>query len=155
MKNFILSLLLLLTSVSVWAEYPRPGQAMNGKYGYYSSTNGRVEIRPRFDNALDFQDGFAAVEIKGKWGFINLQGRTIAKCQYQEVRNFNYGYAVVCKDNKWGVIDTDGKEVVPCVFDNLGELSDVVSVVKKYTPVVGDEAVRLQQQQDSIAAAQK
>ncbi|MBD5249994.1 MAG: WG repeat-containing protein [Bacteroides sp.] len=149
MKHFILSLLLLASGLSVWAEYPRPSQAVNGKYGYYSST-GNVEIRPRYDNALDFREGFAPVEIRGKWGFINLQGRTIAKCQYQEVRNFNYGYAVVRKDNKWGVIDTDGKEVVPCVFDDLGQLSDVTSVVKKYTPVVGEQALQLQQ--DSVAA---
>ncbi|MDE6484294.1 MAG: WG repeat-containing protein [Duncaniella sp.] len=150
MKQFILSLLLIVTVAAAWAEYPRPAQGVNGKYGYYSTT-GNVEIRPRFDNALDFREGFAPVEIRGKWGFINLQGRMIAKCQYQEVRNFNYGYAVVCKDNKWGVIDTDGKEVVPCVFDNVGELSDVISVVKKYTPVVGDKALEIMQQ-DSIAA---
>lgn len=154
MKHFILSLLLLLTTVTAWSEYPRPAQGVNGKYGYYSST-GIAEIRPRYDNALDFREGFARVELRGKWGFINLQGRTVVKCKYQEARDFNYGYAAVCNDNKWGVIDTDGNEVIPCIFDNIGDLVDIRAAVERYVPVIGREAVELLQRQDSIAAAAK
>lgn len=146
MKQLIVLLLALLASVNVMAEYPRPGQGLNGKYGYFSAT-GNPEIRPKFDNAMDFREGFAAVEMRGKWGFINLQGRFIAKCKYQEVRPFNYGYAVVKENNRWGVIDTEGKEVIPCIFDNMGELVDIKAAVEKYVPLVGTAALEQQQQQ--------
>lgn len=122
---------------SVKADYPKPAESLNGKYGYVSPT-GQFMIRPRYDNALPFNQGYAAVEIRGKWGFIDVHGRTVAKCEYESVKDFNLGYAIVKKNGKWGAIDPKGELVVPCQYDTWGELDHIKVVTmpdgtKQYT----------------------
>lgn len=129
MKRFILAIATAaMCAVGVAAQqnqgYPTPLQNYSGKYGYANAT-GQMVIRPRYDNALPFKEGFAAVEQGGKWGFIDRAGHTLGKIQYQLVRNFNLGYALVKMKGKWGAINTDGELVVPCQYEKETELGDV------------------------------
>lgn|GEM_PF-6627728 len=49
---------------------------VSGKYRY-KDTNGWMVIEPHFDNIYDFFDGLAAIEINGKWCFIDGSGHQI------------------------------------------------------------------------------
>jgi WG containing repeat len=40
------------------------------KYGY-KEADGKLTIAASFDNAYEFFDGFAAVKLDGRWGFID------------------------------------------------------------------------------------
>ena len=64
----------------------------------------------KFDEMKGFKDGFAAVKKRGKWSFINQEGKLIAPLQYDEAESFNEGFARVKKWGKWLFIDVDGRE---------------------------------------------
>ena len=48
----------------------------NDKCGYMDK-NCKVVINPRFDEAWDFSEGLAWVEIGGKGGYINKEGKMV------------------------------------------------------------------------------
>jgi hypothetical protein len=45
-----------------------------GKKWGYIDTHGTMVIEPSFDNAGEFGDGLAEVEVAGKRGYINVSG---------------------------------------------------------------------------------
>jgi hypothetical protein len=77
------------------------------------SRSGKVVIKPKFDLTFHFSEGLAAVEIGGKWGYINKAGKmVIAPKELEHVEDFHHGLAfVTTKDGKYGYIDTSGKYV--------------------------------------------
>ena len=76
-----------------------------------------------FDNARDVVDGFAAVNVSGRWGFINSKGTVIVEPIYDEVSDFYCGYAAVKQGTSYGVIDEKGKQVVTTgMFSSLNVL---------------------------------
>lgn len=66
------------------------------------------DIKARFDNPPAFCEGLAAVEVDGKWGFIDTSGDYIVKPQYDEVRYYISGRAAINADGRWGFIDKSG-----------------------------------------------
>lgn len=48
----------------------------NGMYGYIDRT-GKVVIHPKFDEARDFSEGLARVEMNSKWGYIDKKGKFV------------------------------------------------------------------------------
>ncbi len=75
-------------------------------YSYRAATDGKVK------------DG---VLLDEKWGFIDLDGKPLLKCEYQEVGEFgSNGLAYVCKDGKYGYINRRFEFVVPCKFTAVG-----------------------------------
>lgn len=132
MKRFLLALIaIVMGATALMAQnqgYPTPRENMAGKWGYVNAT-GQMVIRPRYDTAMPFKEGYAAVEQSGKWGFINLQGKLICKVQYQIVHDFHQGYAVVKYKGKWGAIDKTGQQVVPCKFDKEGDLANIRQII--------------------------
>jgi hypothetical protein len=70
--------------------------------GYIDST-GKWVIKPRFDSAMDFRLGLAAVRVGadergfgGLWGFIDRQGRWAIRPTYGDAYSFSDGFARVC-----------------------------------------------------------
>ena len=58
-----------------WAELA--GESI-GKWGYINKT-GKYVIEPKFHMARDFSDGLAAIQLNGKWGFIDSKGRLLMR----------------------------------------------------------------------------
>ena len=65
-----------------------------------------------FDCVCEFNEGFAAVQKDGKWGYINTKGEQIIECKFDDTNYFNEGFAAVKKDGKWGYINTKGYSVI-------------------------------------------
>jgi hypothetical protein len=61
--------------------------------------------------------GLFAVQVGGKIGFINKEGKLIVNPQFDDVGNFSEGLARVTIGDKWGYIDKEGKYVVNPQFD--------------------------------------
>lgn len=49
-------------------------------------------------------DGYAAVQIDGKWGYVDRDGELIIEPCYEDARSFSYGYAAVKISGKWGLL---------------------------------------------------
>ncbi|MCP5054142.1 MAG: WG repeat-containing protein, partial [bacterium] len=43
------------------------------RFGFIDAVGG-VKIKPQYQQANDFKEGLAAVQMKGKWGFIDGKG---------------------------------------------------------------------------------
>lgn len=61
-----------------------------------------------------------AVQLNGKWGFIDRYGKEVVPLKYQDVGGnfgFNEGLAAVEQNNKWGYVDKTGREVIPPQYE--------------------------------------
>lgn len=103
--------------------------ANKGKYGYIN-TQGIITIQPRFDEAGDFSEGFAVVQISvngaRKYVYIDAKGnQAISTTFTNKPDDFHCGYAAVKKANgKYNFINKSGQVM-------LNE--DAVAVSQFYT----------------------
>ena len=94
------------------------------KYGYLDEA-GRVAVHPRFDDALPFSGGLAAVRVgnpdEGKWGYIDPSGRFVIEPRFAGASFFSEGMAAVTVDDfffgKQGYINRRGQMVIEPQFD--------------------------------------
>jgi hypothetical protein len=70
-----------------------------------------------------FNDGFAAVEINEKWGFLNTEGKLAIPAIYDKVTIFNDGYAAVQRDGKFFSVDGNSAEF-PVDIPGIEDLND-------------------------------
>lgn len=60
----------------------------------------------------------AAAMYKGKWGFINTQGKAIIPFKYEATDYFCRGIAPVKLSGKWGFINSEGEEIIPPQYED-------------------------------------
>lgn len=58
----------------------------------------------KYDKVRDFYNGYAAVCVGDKWGFIDRHGNEVVPLQYDYVSSFHNGYAKVQLNEKWNYI---------------------------------------------------
>ena len=85
-----------------------------------------------FDWFLILENGYAKVELRGRYNFINLNGRLISPDQwYDEAGEFHNGYAVVGIGDRNNFISTNGKLISPDQwYDGVGEFNNGYAIVK-------------------------
>ena len=66
-------------------------------------------ISAQFENADEFSEGFAAVKINGKWGYINKAGHLVIEPKLDRVYSFQHGLALIRVGNQLEYIDKTGK----------------------------------------------
>ena len=99
----------------------------NGKYGF--KKDGVVVIPAKYNDAMSFGDGLAAVKLNSKWGYIDKNGKEVIPFKYEGVGVFSEGLAGVNLNSKWGYIDKSGKEVIPFKYDWAEFFSDGLAMV--------------------------
>ena len=62
-----------------------------------------------FELVGDFYEGYANVNLNGKWNFINRNNKLLSDTWYDYVGSFSDGYAAVQLDGKLNLIGKDGK----------------------------------------------
>lgn len=101
-----------------------------------------MAIPPLYDDASDFSEGLAAVQIGDMWGFIDKTGELVIAPQYANVHNFHEGVAAVmvgeADEEKWGFIDKTGQEIIPAQYEKVEDFeSGIAPVLSK----VGDASL--------------
>lgn len=85
----------------------------DGTAWHLIDTSGAVQSKDAYEDVCLFNDGtYAAVQIGGKWGFIDKNGNVCIEAQYEDARSFSNGFAAVKTDGLWGFIDLDGEMVI-------------------------------------------
>ena len=91
---------------------------------------GDVVIPFKYDYVRDFDEGLAAVKLKGKWGFIDKSGKVVVPIKYDDVEVFYEGLADVKLNGKYGFVDKSGTEVVPLKYDMVWEFNEGLARVE-------------------------
>ena len=60
----------------------------NGKWGFVDN-EGKIVIKPTYDEAKSFSNGLAAVSNGDKWGFIDTSGKIVIDYQFWDADYFN------------------------------------------------------------------
>jgi hypothetical protein len=82
----------------------------------YIDTRGNLVLDYKFDMALPFTEGLAAVWADNKFFYIDKEGRIILKVNADTGNVFSEGLAKVCTGDKCGFIDKKGKMVIEQKF---------------------------------------
>lgn len=97
------------------------------KYGYVDTT-GAWKIKPTYDAAKSFHDGFAVIGVKTspttmKYGYLKKDGSYLVQPKYDDAADFQGHYAIVGSQKAstylFGVIDRNGKEILPIHYDSV------------------------------------
>jgi hypothetical protein len=102
----------------------------NGKYGFKDKQTGEVIAPAKYNFALDFSEGLAAVKLNDKWGFIDETGKVLIPFKYDDAGDFLGGLARVALNGKWGFIDKNRKEVIELKYDFVTPFFDGFAEVK-------------------------
>jgi len=100
------------------ALFPVP---VNGATGFIND-RGKLVIPARYEAALPFSEGLAAVRREGRWGYIDRSGKEVIPCVYRTAESFHDGIAIVntgLPDHPVGVVDTRGAWVIQPAFRSL------------------------------------
>jgi hypothetical protein len=103
----------------------------NGKWYIIDTMNNRKPVRRDIDNLASFQEGLAAVKLRGQsgWGFMDKQEKIVIPPLYESPSSFQNGLADVKRDGKTGFINKKGKVVVPLHYDGYPHFSDGMAAV--------------------------
>lgn len=81
--------------------------SINGKWGFITD-EGKEQVPFIYEEAHNFKEGLAAVNVGGLWGFIDNFGKMIIRPVYDEVKDFNESRAIVRNGANFRVIDRCG-----------------------------------------------
>ena len=72
------------------------------------------DVRPFID-----EEGYAAVKINGKWGYINIKGDIEIEPEYEDAKSFSNGIGSVKKGPYWVMIDSKNKDIIEGEFEDI------------------------------------
>ena len=102
----------------------------NGKTGF-RDLNGKMVIKPIYDHAEMFSEGFSTVSIGNKYGLIDENGKYVLPLLEMEyLGTVHNGVASFRANNKYGFMSIDGQERIKPQFEWVDEFSEGLCVVR-------------------------
>jgi hypothetical protein len=109
----------------------------NEKYGF-RDLDGNIVIEPSFDMAEMFSEGYSAVTVGEKHGFIDEKGKYVLPLQdYEFLGSLHNGLADVRINDKVGFINIKGEIVIEPQFDWADEFSEGFCIVRNDNEELG------------------
>lgn len=107
--------------------------SLNGKWGMVDKKNNLI-VPFKYDDKdciRPFRNGYAAIKVNERWGFVNLKGIEVIAPEYDRVNDFALSYFEVKYLGKWGIIDSNRVYKIPLLYDNLEKISDQYFAAKR------------------------
>lgn len=111
----------------------RTHPAADCKFRFIDRT-GRPISKLGFNDARDFSEELAAVQIGAVWGYVDKLGRIAIEPRFESAGSFSQGVAAVKVDGKWGFINSSGAVVIPPRYDSAAAFSDGRALVYEQVP---------------------
>jgi hypothetical protein len=124
----------------------------------YIQKDGELKIPDKYEKALPFSEGLAAVKLGGKWGYIDTLGKFVIQPEFTNAQDFTDGLAAVSVSGKsdyypfppltffkaalsehWGYIDKGGKLVIKPTFVYAWPYSEGLACVINNDSLHGDQ----------------
>lgn len=105
-------------------------------YAYYNKY-GKLISQDYYDKAYPFENGYAKVFKKGKWGLINTIGEYILPIEYSRIRINDKGEISAQKSVSYGLLNVNGRVVVEPTFDKIEYNAKHNMYVLKYGHIPG------------------
>lgn len=83
----------------------------------FINRKGETQGSVGYTNALDFSEDLAAVQINGKWGYVDTSGKIIINPFYDLASSFQDGAAVVGVGKQYYLIKKDASKVNTVIYD--------------------------------------
>lgn len=114
-------------------EYPYIHASLDGKWGVVNRQNDIIVPFKYSDRDCikPFKNGFAAVKVNERWGFVDEKGIEVITPKYERVEDYMFGFFIVKQKEKWGAIDSKNKEMIPCIYNKLEILEKNYFAAKK------------------------
>lgn len=135
----------LLNFVSKYPNYPNiniiyqeielsekkliPLKHKNDLYGFVDTT-GKWVIKPTYDDAQDFIEGFSAVCVNDSCFFINKNNEKLGNVSFNEIESFYNGVAVVKKGTQYYLLNRSG-QIMSDAYEEISSNQNNVYVCKK------------------------
>jgi hypothetical protein len=99
---------------------------------FVDKTGTPVDGLSKFEDAMNFSGGLAAVQVGGKWRFITHDGKKKFDLEFTKVSNFNEDLAAVQEgeNGKYGFIDNSGAYLIPPVFEDAMPFAEGLAAVR-------------------------
>ncbi len=94
----------------------------NHKWSVYDSLGKKRSVF-KYDSIGSMTNGLFPVKRKGKWGFMNRDGKEIIRCIYDMEADFKQGKAIIKYFGASGIIDLQGNWVVKPKEENITDVS--------------------------------
>ncbi len=96
----------------------------NGKVGLKDAMN-KVVLFAVYDD-INFTDANTPICVcrDGKWGLVDVNGKTIVDNKYDCLLAPCSERWLACMDSKWGFLDNDGKDVIPLIYEDAQPFTD-------------------------------
>ena len=95
---------------------------LHGKWGMFQKKSGEILVAPRYDKIDPYYlwGAGTAIQMNGKWGFLDSVGKERIPCRYDSVMSINADdYIAIRVGNLWGIMDKNGFEIVPPRFAKI------------------------------------
>ena len=112
------------------AEDDTKYQRYEENYLFGFKIDNTIVIPAKYAGIRSFSEGLAAVELYGKWGFIDKRGKEVIPLKYDSAYSFSDGLTAIELNGKWGYLDKNGKEVISLEYDSAGSFRDGLAAVK-------------------------
>ncbi|MDR2773838.1 MAG: WG repeat-containing protein [Tannerella sp.] len=135
-KKILIAMMALICLSSFWAtaqdKTALTPKEKKGKWGYVAQ-DGTEVIAFKYEQALAFSEGLAAVKLKGKWSFIDENGNVLT-AKYDAAGSFSEGLAAVFENGKVGFIDSEGNVAIPLKYETeiIKKESGIISTQKLF-----------------------
>jgi hypothetical protein len=96
------------------------------------NAHSQTEISSKYDHIGKFNNGIAVVELNGKRGLINSEGKELIKPEWDNLTGFGAdGIGFARKNGLVGLIKNDGTLLVEPIYERINDFKDGKAIVTK------------------------